>query len=91
MRTEKARTVCTISPGTLVEYKAFLAEIENFSKKYGCDQPATMAGAHENAVMLATEFEARKHVLWEKMACECGIDYDQHLTLDIETGEIMTH
>ncbi len=91
MRTEAGRTVCTISAGTLTEYKAFLTEIDSFSKKYGCDQPATMAGAHENAVMLANEFEARKHVLWEKMACECGIDYNQRLTVDIETGEIRTH
>ena len=66
-------------------------KFDSFAKKYGCDQPTTMSGAHENAVMLSTEFEARKHYLWEKIACECGIDYDHHLSLDIETGEIMAH
>jgi microcompartment protein CcmK/EutM len=91
MRTETGRIVCTISPETLTEYKAFLTKKDSFSKKYGCDQPATMAGALENAVLLATGFEARKHVLWERMACECGIDSNQHLTLDVETGEIITH
>lgn len=91
MRAETGKTICTISPETLTEYKSFLSEIDNFSSKFGCDQPATMAGAHENAVMLGTAFEARKHALWEKMACECGIDYNQRMSLDVETGEIRTH
>lgn len=89
---EAGNVVCRISDEDQSEYKHFLADVEVFKEKNGINEPATMAGEFENALMLGTAFEGRRHHLWHELSHKYGFDFYtcDRLTLDIDSWEIST-